>query len=110
MTAFPDPIDLKKIKVYPLAQRQSLSPIDSLLVDPDKPPPSCGEEIRAAIGQCAEEIVSARKRNASVMLLYGAHLIKNGALRIVNSLMERGWITHLATNGAGSIHDWELSF
>jgi hypothetical protein len=25
-------------------------------------------------------------------------------------LIERGWITHLATNGAGTIHDWELSF
>jgi hypothetical protein len=28
----------------------------------------------------------------------------------VNALMERGWITHLATNGAGTIHDWELAF
>jgi hypothetical protein len=43
-------------------------------------------------------------------LMYGAHLIKNGAMAIVNSLIERGWITHLATNGAGTIHDWELAF
>jgi hypothetical protein len=54
-------------------------------------------------------IKAARKRDASVMLLYGAHLIKNGALRLVISLMEKGWVTHLATNGAGTIHDWELS-
>jgi hypothetical protein len=53
---------------------------------------------------------AARKRNAGVILMYGAHLIKNGAQRIVNSLVEHGWITHLATNGAGTIHDWELSF
>jgi hypothetical protein len=25
-------------------------------------------------------------------------------------MMERGWLTHLATNGAGSIHDWELAW
>jgi hypothetical protein len=28
----------------------------------------------------------------------------------VNRLIERGWLTHLATNGAGTIHDWELAF
>jgi len=44
------------------------------------------------------------------MYLYGAHLVKNGGLAIVNRLMERGWITHLATNGAGAIHDWEFAF
>ena len=42
--------------------------------------------------------------------MYGAHLIKNGAMAIVNRLIERGWVTHLATNGAGTIHDWELAF
>src|SRR5437867_7343214 len=44
------------------------------------------------------------------MYLYGAHLVKNGGSALVNRLMERGWITHLATNGAGSIHDWEFAF
>jgi hypothetical protein len=42
--------------------------------------------------------------------MYGAHLIKNGALQIVNRMIERGWLTHLATNGAGVIHDWELAY
>src|SRR5439155_9483852 len=51
-----------------------------------------------------------RRRAASVILMYGAHLIKNGAHRIVIKLAENGWLTHLATNGAGSIHDWELAF
>jgi hypothetical protein len=44
------------------------------------------------------------------MLIYGAHLVKNGAMAIVNELVDNGWITHLATNGAGVIHDWELAF
>jgi hypothetical protein len=31
-------------------------------------------------------------------------------MRIVIRLLENRWVTHLATNGAGTIHDWELSF
>jgi hypothetical protein len=107
---FSEPIDLSKIKVYPLAERQSLSAIEKLLVDPEQPPPPCEPEARQIVEACAAKIVAARKLGSSVMLLYGAHLIKNGALRIVNRLMEGGWLTHLATNGAGTIHDWELSF
>ena len=44
------------------------------------------------------------------MLIYGAHLIKNGGQLLLNQMMERGWLSHLATNGAGTIHDWEFSF
>jgi len=44
------------------------------------------------------------------MLLYGAHLVKNGLMEVVVRLMTGGWLTHLATNGAGTIHDWELAF
>jgi hypothetical protein len=55
-------------------------------------------------------MISARERGASVMLIYGAHLIKNGAMALMISLIEKGWITHLATNGAGTIHDWEFAF
>ncbi len=62
------------------------------------------------IDDCAGRIASARKRGASVMLIYGAHLVKNGLLQVVNGLIEHGWVTHLATNGAGTIHDWELAF
>ena len=44
------------------------------------------------------------------MLVYGAHLIKNGGAAILIRLAQGGWITHLATNGAGVIHDWEFCF
>jgi hypothetical protein len=107
---FPEPIELAKVKVYPLSERKSLSSIDKLLVDPKQPARQCGPEISETIVNCVENIVAARKRDASVILMYGAHLIKNGAMPIVISLIEGGWITHLATNGAGTIHDWELAF
>jgi hypothetical protein len=103
-----EPLDLRKIRVYPLAQRQSLSQIDNLLVDPAQAPKPCPDP--QALENCIRDVAAARQRNASVMLIYGAHLIKNGALRIVNALIEQGWVTHVATNGAGTIHDWELAF
>ena len=43
-------------------------------------------------------------------LIYGAHLLRNGAALILDRMMERGWLTHLATNGAGTIHDWEYAW
>jgi len=104
------PLDLRKLKVYPLAERRSLSRIEDILIDSDSPSPPCPEPLQRRIAQCAAEIKSARKRGASVMYLYGAHLVKNGGSAIINRLIERGWITHLATNGAGAIHDWEFAF
>lgn len=110
MRPFPEPLDLSRIKVYPLDRRESLSSIDRILVNPSSAAPVCSAAIAGAIRDCAIKIKAARDRDASVILMFGAHLVKNGAHRIVNSLMEQGWITHLATNGAGTIHDWELSF
>lgn len=109
MKDFPAPLNLKKIRVYPLAQRCSLNTIEKVLCPPVAPaPPS--PEMAARINDCAARIRAARERQASVMLIYGAHLVKNGLLPVVNQLIAQGWVTHLATNGAGTIHDWELSF
>ncbi|HWX20293.1 MAG TPA: hypothetical protein VN578_10365 [Candidatus Binatia bacterium] len=110
MKDHPEPLDLSKVKVYPLAERQSLSRIEELVVAPDQPARPCGPEAQRAVQNCVQDVVQARQRGASVILMYGAHLIKNGAMGIVNRLIERGWVTHLATNGAGTIHDWELAF
>jgi hypothetical protein len=110
MKPFPSPLDLKKLKAFPLAQRRSLSAIERMLIDPAKPAPACPPEMVAQIRDCAANIRSARNRGATVMLIYGAHLVKNGLLPVINELIAGGWITHLATNGAGTIHDWELAF
>jgi len=103
-------VDLSRVKVRPLAERQSLSRIEEMLVDVEAPPGACSESLRQAIEEHARRIQAARQRGRTVMLIYGAHLVKNGALPLVRKLIEGGWITHLATNGAGTIHDWELSF
>jgi hypothetical protein len=110
MPNFPEPLDTRKVTVYPLAERQSLSSIDQLLRSPDAPPPPCPAPLRETLAGCARHIAAARKGGASVILMYGAHLIKGGLMGIVNRLLDRGWLTHLATNGAGTIHDWELAY
>src|ERR1019366_5829799 len=110
MKKFPEPIDLSKVRVYPLAERQSLSALGQVLVDPVQPPRACDPAALERMHDCALKVAAARQREASVILMYGAHVIKNGAMAIVNRLMDAGWVTHLATNGAGTIHDWELAF
>lgn len=110
MNPFPPPLNLSQVKVLPLAQRESLSALEQILVPPASPPRPCPSHLQPALAECADQIRAARGRGASVMLLYGAHLVKNGLLDVVNALVNEGWITHLATNGAGTIHDWELAF
>ncbi|MFZ2657809.1 MAG: hypothetical protein WAX69_22945 [Victivallales bacterium] len=60
--------------------------------------------------ETADRIKKARKNKKSVMLTFGAHSIKNGLSPVLIKFIENGWITHLATNGAGIIHDWESAY
>jgi hypothetical protein len=104
------PLDLTKLRVYPLAERQSLTRADDILIDPDASPAKLSERIAANVRDCADDIREARRWGATVMLIYGAHLLRNGTARILERMMSRGWLTHLATNGAGTIHDWEYAW
>lgn len=101
--------NLQRIQVFPLKQRKHLTSLESILIDPESPPPPIGE-YRRALGDLVSHIRSAREKGASVMLVYGAHLIRNGMGPTLIRLMEEGWLTHLGTNGAGIIHDWEYSY
>ncbi|MDQ3623472.1 MAG: hypothetical protein M3463_13445 [Verrucomicrobiota bacterium] len=104
------PVDLSRLEVRPLAERESLSGLEEILIPPDAPPPACSGPLRDTIAGCAANIRAARASGASVLLIFGAHLIRNGAALLMARLMEGGWVTHLATNGAGTIHDWEYAW
>jgi hypothetical protein len=106
---FPEPLDLTQVRVFPLEERRSLSKLADVLIRPDSEPCPTSSEIAEAITECAERVRRARARGAGVVLMYGAHLVKNGLMAVVNRLIQKGWITHLATNGAGTIHDWEFA-
>ncbi len=105
-----DGLDLRRLQAWPLAQRRNLARLDDVLIAPASPPPPVPDPVAAAVARCATDIRAARERGAGVLLIYGAHLIRNGAGRLLAGLMEGGWLTHLATNGAGSIHDWEFAY
>ena len=58
----------------------------------------------------ADAVVKARReRGATVLMMYGAHVIRTGNAMFMIELMKRGLVTHFATNGAGSIHDFEFA-
>ncbi len=100
------PQDWSRLKVFPLSQRRSLTKVEDILVDPDSDSGPCPP----AVSACAQAVLAARDRGAGVILMYGAHLLRNGAALILDRMMQRGWLTHLATNGAATIHDWEYSW
>lgn len=104
------PLDLSRLKVFPLAERTSLTRADDILIDPDAKPKHCSEHNATLVRECAAKIKAARARGASVMLIYGAHLLRNGTAGVLERMMANGWLTHLATNGAGTIHDWEYAW
>lgn len=110
MTSIRKPLDLSKVQVQPLAERQSLTRADEILVDPDSEPQPLDDLAARHVRTAADAMRRARESGAAVMLIYGAHLLRNGAARIVERLLAAGWLGHLATNGAGSIHDWEYAW
>ena len=111
----PTRLDRSKLRFLPVRERQSKFEIEALSIDPDAPPmdadPSiAGTAAEALIDRVAEEVIAARRRGAPVAICHGAHLIKNGLASVLIQLVEQGWLTHVATNGAGSIHDWEFGY
>lgn len=106
----PAQLDLNRLCIRPLRERTSLTRIGDILIDPRTAPAELALPSMQAIAECALRIRAAREKGAAVFLIYGAHLIRNGAAHLVGELLRGGWITHLATNGAGSIHDWEYAW
>jgi hypothetical protein len=77
---------------------------------PDQPPRVMDDALRRTVTLAAERIRAARAARKPVIMAFGAHAIKNCLAPVLIRLMEGGWLTHLATNGAGIIHDWEIAY
>ena len=101
--------DRNRLSIKPLAARQSKSNT-ALMLDAEAPLPVLSAETATVIEQLAHQIKTAKKNGSPVMMAYGAHLFKNGLAPLIIELMEEGYLQHLLTNGAGSIHDWEMAF
>ncbi len=103
-------LDRGKLRLYPLAERKNKKRIEDDHVPVGQAPRKLDSSVREVLDEALERIRAAREHGRPVMLAFGAHAIKNGLGPVLAQLIVRGWCTHLATNGAGVIHDWEFAF
>ena len=96
--------DRSKLKILPLSKRESDLDL-SVIMELDDIKPFDNPNI----AKLADDIINARNKGAAVILMFGAHVIRAGCAKFMIKLMENGYITHFATNGAGAIHDFELA-
>jgi hypothetical protein len=97
--------DRSRLRVKPLAERVNDLQLDHWLGLDDPVP----EFQHADLGKVAARLVAAQSSGAARVMMIGAHVIRAGVNRHVIDLMERGFIDHIAMNGAGAIHDFELA-
>ena len=97
--------DRSRLEIRPLAERAHDMDLGKLLqLDQDEPPYEHPD-----LETVAQRLLEARERGATRLLMMGAHVIKQGASRQIIDLVRRGYLTHIAFNGAGAIHDYELA-
>ena len=63
-----------------------------------------------ALKRVVSALEAARKDEREIMWLVGAHVLKCGLSLYVNSLIDKGFITSIATTGSATVHDLELAF
>jgi hypothetical protein len=114
--AFPyEEFDLSGILTYPLKSRESKVRHDDF-ARPCAPGSTVGSLVdslpnilaAADFKAVVRSLVAARQRSGIVWGI-GAHVIKTGLGPVLIDLMERGFVSAIATNGAGIIHDFEVA-
>ena len=108
--------DLAGVKTYPLRSRESKvglaqfatpykkgSGVDGLLKT--MPALLAAGDFRAVIAA----LLAARHDGRAIIWGLGAHVLKTGLSPVIVDLMERGFVSAIATNGAGIIHDFEIA-
>ncbi|MGQ0735336.1 MAG: hypothetical protein ACT4QD_17000 [Acidobacteriota bacterium] len=110
-----EPFDLSGVRTFPLASRASKvrvgdfasvyrrgSGLEGLLAS--LPNVLAGSDFKAVV----RAMLEARRAGRAIVWGLGAHVIKTGLSPVIVDLMERGFVSALATNGAGIIHDFEI--
>ena len=108
--------DLSGVKTYPLRSRQSKvtlaqfatpyqagSGVDGLLKS--LPALLAAKDFKDVVAA----IVAAKRDGKAIIWGLGAHVLKTGLSPVLVDLMERGYVSAIATNGAGIIHDFEIA-
>lgn len=97
--------DRSRLLIKPLGERVNDLEISRWMSLTDTPPPFSHADLPAV----AERLQKAKERGAARILMMGAHVLRGGVNRFIIDWLERGVITHIAFNGAGAIHDYELA-
>jgi hypothetical protein len=97
--------DRSRLRIQPLSCREHDLDL-SMMLSLDAALPPFHEPALAILG---ERLSEARSGGRARILMMGAHVLRAGVSRFLIDLMERGLINHIAMNGAGPIHDWELA-
>lgn len=99
-------LSLEGVRMQSARGRVNLVRIDTLMNPGDPVTPWDAQ----GFDELTERILRARRNDRPVICSIGAHVIKCGLSRYLIALMKAGVITHLAGNGACSIHDFELAW
>ena len=100
-------LDFENIRTYSVKDRINLVTVENIARPAvDAVPDWDCEEFDVLVSK----IKKARENGRPVIFSMGAHVIKNGMSRYIIELMKNGYITHISSNGAGSIHDFELAY
>jgi len=97
--------DRSRLEIKPLAERTHDLHLDRWLTLDDPTPPFAQPQLE----EVARRLVDAKSNGAARILMMGAHVLRAGVNRHIIDLIERGSLDHLAMNGAGLIHDYELA-
>jgi hypothetical protein len=97
--------DRSRLRVRPLAERAHDLRAEHWLALGDPAPPFEHPDLP----EVAARLRAARDQGAARILMMGAHVLRAGVSRHLIALLEGGFLDHLAVNGAGAIHDYELA-
>jgi hypothetical protein len=97
--------DRSRLRVRPLSERRHDLTLEHILAL-DAVLPAFAHP---AIDVLGTRLAGAKRERAARVLMMGAHVLRAGVQRHLIDLLERGLIDHVAMNGAGPIHDWELT-
>src|SRR3989338_5862968 len=98
-------LDFSKIKTIPIKRRKNKVKLADLV----KPQNSKILMDSIELKELADIATNAAIRNKQIIVMMGAHVIKTGMSLLIIDLMKKGIIKHIAMNGAGPIHDFELA-
>ncbi|PIN72580.1 hypothetical protein COV22_02850, partial [Candidatus Woesearchaeota archaeon CG10_big_fil_rev_8_21_14_0_10_47_5] len=104
-------IDFSKIKTYSIKNRNNKVDAKDFYNNKRKSFSDRLPSILAAndLNNLVMDLKSAAKGKKQVIVMMGGHVIKCGVSPCILELMQEGMITHVAMNGAGSIHDFEIA-